>query len=228
MFVDERQELIKQMLQEKQRVSVKDLSIYFNCSEDLIRKDLATIEKSGLCKRVYGGAILNRKDLHKNLVQDRIFENKTAKELIARKAYALLENGDTIYLDVSTTNIILASMINNGNKEITIVTSMFDIIKNIKNWQYKVIFIGGEVVESGDSCNGIITTEQIRRYNFDKAFFGTVGINIKADSVQTYNVNDGLTKHLAMKQSKQNYLLFEKEKLALAGNYNYAKLSEFD
>ncbi len=58
MFVEERQQKILELLQENQKVRVKELSRMFEVTEDCIRKDLASMEGRGLLKRAYGGAVL--------------------------------------------------------------------------------------------------------------------------------------------------------------------------
>ena len=64
MFVEERQNLILEDLQKNGKVLVKDLSKRFGVTPDLIRKDLAFLESKGKCKKIYGGAILNRLNVH--------------------------------------------------------------------------------------------------------------------------------------------------------------------
>ncbi|WP_368253175.1 DeoR family transcriptional regulator, partial [Clostridium paraputrificum] len=60
MFLEERYDKIIKMVEDKGRMSVKDLSSIFKVTEDCIRKDLRELEKRGKVKRVHGGAITNR------------------------------------------------------------------------------------------------------------------------------------------------------------------------
>ena len=63
MFVEERQALIIEELQEKGRVKVKELSTKFKVTDDLIRKDLTVLEKEGKLKKTYGGAVLVKENV---------------------------------------------------------------------------------------------------------------------------------------------------------------------
>ena len=60
MFMEERLEEILRILKKDGKVLVKDLSVKFNVTEGMIRKDLQKLEQEGLLKRTYGGAILER------------------------------------------------------------------------------------------------------------------------------------------------------------------------
>lgn len=110
MFTEERQNAIEKCLREKGKVRVKELSEMFQVTEDCIRKDLKILENAGRLKRTYGGAILSQEyPLERNVVDRRMY-NLDKKKVIAAKAFKLIKNNETIFLDVSTTNIELASL----------------------------------------------------------------------------------------------------------------------
>ena len=111
MFVEERQNLILEDLQENGKVLVKDLSTRFGVTPDLIRKDLAFLESKGKCKKIYGGAILNRLNVHLEDANSRKNVNSKEKQKIAQMAYDLIEPNMTVFLDISTTNIELAKLL---------------------------------------------------------------------------------------------------------------------
>lgn len=129
MFVEERHQEILRLLEENEKVKVKDLSKRFEVTEDCIRKDLASMEVKNLLKRTYGGAV--RPDTlhpgHNNIVSTRKDKNIKEKQRIAKKAVELIRNGDMIFLDTSTTNIELAKEIIKRELQITVVSCMLDI-----------------------------------------------------------------------------------------------------
>ena len=104
MFVEERQNTIVSLVNEKGKVRVKDLSELFQVTEDCIRKDLAALEKAGMLKRAYGGAVRNRITPHELNVVQRKDKNIEAKRRIAEKSLRLIRNAVIIYMDVSTAN----------------------------------------------------------------------------------------------------------------------------
>ena len=80
MFVEERHQEILRLLNENEKVKVKELSKRFEVTEDCIRKDLASMEARNLLKRTYGGAVLpdTLHPGHTNIVSTR--KDKNIKE----------------------------------------------------------------------------------------------------------------------------------------------------
>ena len=75
MFMEERLEEILRILKKDGKVLVKDLSVRFNVTEGMIRKDLQKLEQEGLLKRTYGGAILERQTIHDDNIRPRLMKN---------------------------------------------------------------------------------------------------------------------------------------------------------
>ena len=127
MFAQERRDVILQVLHQDGTVLVKDLSERFAVTEDCIRKDLAFLENQGFLKRTYGGAMELRSNPHKFHVSDRKSEDIEGKQMIAKKAFAHLSRGDTVYLDISTSNLELMKEIVRNSLEVKVVTNMVDL-----------------------------------------------------------------------------------------------------
>ena len=113
MFMEERLEEILRILKKDGKVLVKDL-----------RKDLQKLEQEGLLKRTYGGAILERQTIHDDNIRPRLMKNLGEKDIIAKLALKEIKDGDFIFLDASTTNYSIASMLLNTKKQVTVVTNM--------------------------------------------------------------------------------------------------------
>ena len=84
------------------QVFVKELAVMFDVTEDCIRKDLTILEKAGKLKRVHGGAVNIRVNLHHTNVSERVELYSKEKKIIASKALDVIEKGYVIFLDIST------------------------------------------------------------------------------------------------------------------------------
>ena len=159
MFVEERHQKILHLLQENEKVKVKELSKRFEVTEDCIRKDLASMEAKDLLRRTYGGAVLpdTTHPGHTNFVSTRKDKNIKEKQQIAKKAVKLIRPGDMIFLDISTTNIELAKEIQKQELEITVISCMMDIAQ-IFSQTKKVKFILLNSI--GDACIDRSVTDQ--------------------------------------------------------------------
>ena len=228
MLQQERHHQILARLDLDGQVKVKELSDDFHVTRDCIRKDLAILEKAGLLKRIHGGALCSRKNLHHYQVKERKSVHVKEKQIIARKAVELIKPGSMIFLDVSTINLELAKLIYQKDMNIVVVSNMVDIINVFAQGGHtRFLLLGGEFNRSKDGFIGSITIQQIQSYQFDLSFIGVVGIDAYEGKTMTYDVTDGLTKTAIIAASKQSYMVAEKAKLHQDGNYVFADIADF-
>ena len=229
MFMEERLEKIYEILKRDNNVKVKDLSLEFNVSEGMIRKDLAKLEKMYNIKRTYGGAILERKLVHNENTTSRMFSNFEEKEEVGKKVISLIEENDVIFLGISSTIHMMASLMYNFKKKITVVTNMnriamaFDNISNIE-----VILIGGSYNKKLGGSIGSKAEEQIRDIKIDKAFIGAGGINIEEDFLSDFNYEESITKKVIIEQSKETYIVTTNDKFYKDGSYKFGSLNDIN
>lgn len=143
MLARERQNTIVEIVNREGSVRVKNLSKKFGVTEDSIRKDLAHLEKDGMLKKTYGGAVRVRTNSHDRYVSQRIDKNVEEKRVIAKRAYEIIQDGDVIFLDISTINIELVKLIVEADRPVTVVTNMIDailIMLHEKDTKTKLIF----------------------------------------------------------------------------------------
>ena len=225
MFLEERQEAILAMLQHDGKVKVKELSELFDVTEDCIRKDLGSLEKQGNLKRTYGGAVVLRENLHNMEVSKRRNTDVDAKRKIAQAAVNLIHEKDMVFLDISTSNLEIAALLAKQPKDVTVVTNMIEILVILaQNPKIKVLFAGGTINKSRDGFWGGMTMDFISRLKPDIAFVGAVGVDIRENSVSTYDIEDGINKAAIIQVSKKAYLVAEMKKMSNDGNYNYVTL----
>ena len=140
----------------------------------------------------------------------------------------LIKDGDMIFLDISTANLEFAKLLAKSLLNITVVTNMIDIMLELTAaTTVKLIFLGGTFSRGHDGFVGSVTISQVSNYRFDLAFIGIVGIDLFDNSVATYMVEDGLTKHAVLENSKRSYMMLETRKFNMDGTYKYAKIDDF-
>lgn len=223
-----RHEQILARLKVDGQVSVKELAETFDISEDRIRKDLTALENQGLLKRVHGGAVPIRRNLHAFDTAERMDVAAAEKKTIARKAADLIEPGSMIFLDVSTIALETAREIFSRQIPCTVVTNMVDIMKVFSvDSPIRLIFIGGEFNRAKDGFIGALVNDQLRHLRFDLSVLGVVGIDTINQTVSTYDITDGLTKKTVIDRSKKAYAAAEAAKFSQDGNYEYASLDDF-
>lgn len=229
MFAEERLVAILNILHSEGKLKVKELSTTFNVTEDCIRKDLKSLENQGHLKRTYGGAVQIRESSHNYDIRAREQINVQSKTIIAGKAFDLIKDRETIFLDLSTTNILLAKMLAESTKRVTVVTNTLEIL-NILSFQnhITVVATGGILNKNLLGFTGAATIEFISKYKFDKSFIGSCGIDVFDRSITTFDIDDGITKRAIIEASKKSYVVMENNKFHFDGNYKFATLDDID
>ena len=103
MLNQERQDEILKRLSVRGRVIAAELAREFGVSENAIRRDLRQMAEQGLCRRVYGGALLPAPDAGN--IQIRAGNFVENKQRMSQCITKYLKNGQTIFIDASSTNI---------------------------------------------------------------------------------------------------------------------------
>lgn len=230
LFAQERQDKIIEFLHSSGSVVVKDLCTIFNVTEDCIRKDLKILEKKNLLERTYGGAMPVRKSAANEDIKIRKNINAESKLIIAKKGLDIIEENETIFLDISSTNLLLAEELAKSKKRLTIVSNMIDIISILNSTEnnIKVICTGGVLSKELDGFTGSATIDSLSSYRPTKCFIGSCGINITDKSITTFDVEDGNTKKAIMSISKKIFIVMENSKFYVDGTYKFADLYDID
>ena len=135
MLALERRNLILEKLQEEKRVVVSELSQLYSVSEETIRRDLDKLEKEGLATKSYGGAVINEDvgiDLPFNIRKN---QNVQGKQKMAEIAASMVNDGDHIFLDASTTAVFVAKALKEKER-LTVVTNSMEILLGCIRLEY--------------------------------------------------------------------------------------------
>lgn len=189
-------------------VTVKYLTEELHYSTATINRDLNLLENQKIVKRSYGGVELRE---HKSTpLVFRYHKMKLAKNKIGKKAAEFICDGDTVFIDGSTTAQYIGQYITN-KKELTVISNNMALLTYLSEYNIKCICLGGQIVEIPSMLGGMETVENARKYNADKMFFSTSAISAegKIGSTETY-----YTMHKAMAEnSSKIFYLADKGKI---------------
>ncbi|MBU0476246.1 MAG: DeoR/GlpR family DNA-binding transcription regulator [Bacteroidetes bacterium] len=173
----DRRTKILEILEVDGQAKVSSLSNKFNVSSVTIRNDLEQLEKKGLVIRTRGGALKAQKvGIDYNLETKRK-KNHIEKELIGKKAAALVGDGETIILDSGTTTMEIAKNLQNI-ENLTVISNALNIVSHLVNLpNVKVIVPGGYLRKESLSLIGYSAEEELKNYYCDKLFIGVDGID---------------------------------------------------
>src|SRR5690554_8038930 len=119
MLPAERRKYILELVEQHSSVTVAELCQSLQVSEMTIRRDLRMLSDEGLLQRVHGGAIAKRSRSYEPPYILRSTANVEAKLSIGREAARLVNEGDSVGLDVGTTTLELArSLVGTDRKSV--------------------------------------------------------------------------------------------------------------
>lgn len=210
MFAEERYQVIMEMLEEKNRVKVSELTEHFSVSESTIRRDLQDMEEKGMLARTHGGAVKNPKANLEPSFQEKEVSHQGDKAIIGQLAASLIKDGDSIVIDAGTTTLELAKHIQ--AKDITAITNSMDVAKILSEKEgVEVILTGGLFRNNTRSMVGPVCEQTLRQFRPDKAFLGMNGIALK-DGLTTPNLLEAATKSAMLYSAKKVYVLADPSK----------------
>ncbi|MBQ9327013.1 MAG: DeoR/GlpR transcriptional regulator [Solobacterium sp.] len=155
--------------------TVEELVNYFHVSPSTIRRDLADLEDKGMITRVYGGAVIDPDQMIEESNEYKELSMVREKELIARYAASLVQDGDIVYIDPGTTTPRIVKYI--GKKNVIIVTQSVDCLNEAKEKNFQVFAAGGYLKRRTNMLIGSETIESLSKMHFNIAFLGANGVH---------------------------------------------------
>ncbi len=223
----ERQNRILEIIAERQSVSVDDLCNTLYSSGPTIRRDLKILENSGLIRRTHGGAVFIGGGARDFPMMLRENENLDLKSKIADKALSLIQNGQTLFMDSSSTVCNLAQriaaathlrdlrVITNGLKTATILSKADGV---------RVYMTGGALRDNAMSLIGTNAQEFASRFHADWAFISCRGVSYEI-GITDANEEEASIKQIYMRNAKRTVVLADSSKI---GQQFFCKVAELN
>ena len=178
MYAEERQQAIARLVTQRGRLSVNQLAREYDVTTETVRRDLSTLERLGLVRRVHGGVVPpSSLSLIESGLRERDQVNTETKDRIARAALDRLPpSGGTILLDAGSTTVRLAILLP-PDRELTVVTHAVPIAARLAGQPHLDLrLLPGRVRPTTQAAVGPDTVRALSDLRVDVAFLGTNGI----------------------------------------------------
>jgi DeoR family transcriptional regulator of aga operon len=174
---DERVQGILDLLETRTRVTVQELSLRFDVSQVTVRNDLGYLADRGLVERIRGGARVVRGGSQSEPAFDvRMRLLAAEKRAIGAAAARMVDDGDAIALDCSTTAYHLALRLGD-KREVVVITNGLRVAAALAEASgVSVLMPGGTLRPAGMSLVGDWGRADLSRLRIQKGFFGARGI----------------------------------------------------
>ena len=229
MYAEERQQAMAQLVAEHGRLSVAAIAEQFDVTTETVRRDLSTLERMGLVRRVHGGAVpASSLAVIESGLGERDQANTAQKELIAKAALEQLPPpGGTVLLDAGTTTSRLAIMLPRDHR-LTVITHAVPVAARLAGLpQIDLHLLPGRVRSTTQAAVGADTVTAVNRLRVDVAFLGTNGISVE-HGLSTPDHDEAAVKRAMVAAARRVVCLTDSSKGGTDAAIRFAALEEVD
>jgi DeoR/GlpR family transcriptional regulator of sugar metabolism len=222
----ERREQIRLRVVEEGLVRIEDLAEAFGVSLMTIHRDLDALQSQGWLRKIRGGATAQPSALYHGDVRHRAQTMVAAKQELAEAALKLVEPGQSVLIDESTTGLTAAQLLPSKGP-LTVITNFLAIIKLLAGEPgIDLIALGGAYYPAYDAFLGLRTAESVRSLRANLLLMSTTAVTngyCYHQSQETVAVKRAL-----MDAADRRVLLLDHTKFTRNGLHQLAPLSAFD
>ncbi len=219
-----RQNRIREYIENNHVVTIKELQLLCpDVSLMTIHRDLDALVQQGIVVKVRGGArsVRHTGDLGYDI---RLQENNPGKMAMAQKALSLIQPGSTVFLDASTTNLMLARRMPDINLNI-FTTGPNIAIELCRLHEANITLCCGTLNRKNISLSGQNTLDMLRNIHLDMAFIGVSGCSAEA-GFTCGTEGDMVVKRMAISRARTTVVMCDHTKFSRLMPYTFARLSD--
>jgi DeoR/GlpR family transcriptional regulator of sugar metabolism len=222
----QRRERIAEYVLRHDAVTAKELATVFDVSIMTVHRDLDELERQGVIRKYRGGVTPQPSSLFESNVRFRHATATAEKAAIARYALTLVEPGQAVMLDDSTTTLALARLLP-AVSPVTVITNFLATIKELAGKPgIRLLALGGEYIERHDAFLGLVCETAIANLRADVFFLSTAAVA----HGEAYHQEQEIVavKRAMLNVSTRKILLVDHNKLGKVALHRLAPLREFD
>lgn len=221
-----RQEKIRREIERCHVVTIRQLqALCPDVSVMTIHRDLDALEQTGAIVKIRGGArsVHHAGDPGYDV---RMQENNGGKMIIAQKALELIQQGSSVFLDASTTNLMLARTMPDLNLNI-FTTGPNVAIELCRLHNPNITLCCGTMNRKNMALSGPNTLEMLQKINIDIALIGVSGCSAEA-GFTCGTESDMVVKQMVIRKARTSVLMCGKEKFSRLMPYTFAQFKDVD
>jgi DeoR/GlpR family transcriptional regulator of sugar metabolism len=227
LFPQERRERILDRISLDGRVSVTELSRLFAVSEVTIRGDLQSLADQNLVVRTHGGAVAASGRYYDLSLTRRREQQIDEKVRIGQAGAALVQDGDAIFLDSSSTALSIAQHLK-SHRHLTIITNSLVIAQDMLDANdVTVVMLGGTLRRDTASLVGEPWLEPLGKYNIQKGFYGAHGLNVP-EGLTDVSEAEADVKRPLVAMCRQNVAVIDATKWGRVGLASFAGMKDIN
>lgn len=217
MIKEDRLHYILNQVRQNGKGIVGELSVSVGVSDITLRRDLKELAEQGLIRRVHGGVVYPAQSMQEASVIQRMKQNWSCKERIAKATVALIQDGESIFLGSGSTTALVARNLQ-GRGNLSVVTNAFTVVNELANQRgIDIVVLGGMLRASELSMLGHITGQALKEVRVSKVIIGIHAIDLRAGLTNDY-LPEVLTDRAILELGSQVILVADHSKFGKVGS----------
>jgi len=229
MYAEERQQAMAHLISRRGRLSVVQLAEQFDVTTETVRRDLSTLDRMGLVRRVHGGAVpAGSLTVIESGIGERDQSNTQAKEAIANAAVSLLPPPDSvIVIDAGSTTARFAAALPRDHR-LTVITHAVPVATRLAGLpQIELHLLPGKVRPTTHAAVGAETVAALSDLRADVAFIATNGLTV-GHGLTTPDSDEAASKRAMIACARKTVVLADSTKLGVETAVRFATLDSLD
>lgn len=222
-LVNERRQKILDELIKQPNLTADELAVILDVSALTIRRDFQYLEERDRLTRFYGGARVIESYLDKSKRGDL---SEIRKNLIAKKAAEFVDDGDTIFINTSSTALLILKYLK--GKKVNVITNNANAVYIKKDFNVNVFLTGGELREPKDSMVGEFAYNNISRVTANKCFIGCSGISAKVGMTTAVLAEVAINEVMLRQTMGSRYVIAESNKVGHNSSFVSSALNKIN
>ncbi len=206
MSKEERYSQILEILSTRNNVTVNYLSKKLFVSPSTIRRDYQVLQARGLLHHSYGKATLNYGAAVGLPISLRRRNMPEAKLNIGKRAAELIEDGDIIFIDASSTALCIVEHLERFNY-LTVITNGLHTLQQLENFNNLSVYsLGGLRTNNSMALTGQFAIDNLSHLHIDKCFFSTTGVSYDGKLLDALEPEHNVLKMMLTRSATKVYL----------------------
>lgn len=228
MLMEERQIKIAELIEQKGRITIGEITELFDISHESARRDLRILESKGLCKRAHGGAIKPMPvgfmpPRNRNFDEMPIFENY---EQIAKQAVTHIKENQIVYLTGGSFGFHMCHFLPR-DIHYTLVVNSIDLANRLRHLTNADIYVAGGKMRQSTSVVDSMATDFVSHMHFDVCFITGGGLTAE------FGLSNGTDETAAFQRkvienSRKKILLLPSQKIGTDAFIKVCDTEKFD
>lgn len=214
-----RQQRILQNIESQGRMRVKELANEFQVSELTIRRDLDELEAAGRIYRFHGGAELAETSLSGA-------GESAAKIAIAAAAAASVQNGDTLFINSSSTALLALKHLH--NKHLTVITNNCKALAADVDPRIKLVLTGGDISFPKEALTGEFALSSLNLASASRCILGISGLSPENGLTSANLAEIAVNERMLARTAGEKIIVAESHKLGKDSAFVTGKITAVD